>query len=73
MFSDGRIADIEKKISDSLNEDAAPSKVQTIVYLISPLFTLRVTQKGGLGAVNMRVYAVKVRIICSVYTTVFFL
>ncbi|KAF8508765.1 muts domain V-domain-containing protein [Gautieria morchelliformis] len=44
MLSDNRIPNIEKKVSESLNEGASSSK------------------KGGLGALNIRVYAVKASI-----------
>lgn len=58
MLSDERLHKIEQLISDSLNEDAAVQKVSSrYLPAASALTSLR---KGGLGAANARVYAVKV-------------
>lgn len=57
MLSDERIDKIDKLISLHLNEEGAPLKV----YLLTMFSTLKLTFhiKGGLAALNARVYAVK--------------
>lgn len=67
MVSDERLQTIENLVCDSLNEDATLSKVNFI-----PLGSIRLkltsfnNYQTGIGAVNARVYAVKVRyILCS--------
>jgi hypothetical protein len=57
MLADDRMANIEKRISESLNENAVSSKV-CLRCRTKQLLTMHVTVKGG---VNVRVYAVKVR------------
>jgi hypothetical protein len=56
MISDERLAKIGELIARNLNEDGAPSKV-----ILHITFTRLTKFKGGIGAVNARVYAVKVR------------
>jgi hypothetical protein len=64
--SDIRIGEIECLIRRSLNDDAAPFKVYGSD--ISLLLQLTAGQ-GGLGAVNSRVYAVKVAYVHDYYVT----
>jgi DNA mismatch repair protein MSH4 len=71
MLSDDRISNIEKKVSESLNEDASSSKVRPLIFSVFHLSDKSSTKKGGLGALNMRVYAVKVSKSCTLCIATF--
>ena len=58
MISDERLDKMEKSISESLNEEATLAKVDCHAFVSIVVLIVRV--KGGLNAVNARVYAVKV-------------
>ena len=60
MISDDRLEKIEESICASLNEEATPAKVGWPYNILALDSLLTFDVKGGLNAVNARVYAVKV-------------
>lgn len=58
MISDERVDKIDTIVQASLNEECAPAKV-AVRQNVTIFFDLQRIQ-GGLGAVNARVYAVRV-------------
>lgn len=65
MLSDERLTKIEALVCASLNEDGAPAKVWVPCFLVPSLvhYFSCCSLKGGIAAVNARVYAVKVNMV----------
>ena len=60
MIMDERLDRIEKRVCESLNEEAAPAKVLYNSHMSQLSCDRSLCIQGGLNAVNARVYAVKV-------------
>ena len=65
MFCDERLEKIEQLVSNSLNENAAAQKVCVYELIVRHSYQRDCFVQGGLGAVNSRVYAVKVIMIAT--------
>ena len=51
---------MERNVSQSLNDDATPNKVH-LCHVVASDVPDFLSKRGGIGAVNTKVYAVKVK------------